>query len=108
MSNGETVVTTESTHQCETQITENTENPDSKDSSHTEKDQKQSESSSGVNSTQELMVTAPNNKGDNSDSANNCSEVVPCGNVSGSQNQDIASGQNPNNDKNLQLEYCKS
>lgn len=107
MSNGETVVTTESTHQCETQITENTENPDSKDSSHTEKDQKQSESSSGVNSTQELMVTAPNNKGDNSDSANNCSEVVPCGNVSGSQNQDIASGQNPNHDKNLQLEYCK-
>lgn len=105
LSNGETVVTTESTHQCETQITENTENPDSKDSSHTEKDQKQSESSSGVNSTQELMVTAPNNKGDNSDSANNCSEVVPCGNVSGSQNQDIASGQNPNNDKNLQLEY---
>lgn len=105
LSNGETVVTTESTHQCETQISENTENPDSKDSSHTEKDQKQSESSSGVNSTQELMVTAPNNKGDNSDSANNCSEVVPCGNVSGSQNQDIASGQNPNNDKNLQLEY---
>lgn len=107
MSNLKTVNTRESTHQCETQITENTKKLDSKDSSHREKDQKQSESSSGVNSTQELMVTAPNDKGDNSDSANNCSEVVPCENVSGSQNQDIASGQKTNSDKNLQLEYCK-
>lgn len=53
------------------------------------------------------MVTAPNDKGDNSNSANNCSEVVPCENVSGSQNQDIASGQKTNSDKNVQLEYCK-
>lgn len=105
LSNLKTVNTRESTHQCETQITENTKKLDSKDSSHREKDQKQSESSSGVNSTQELMVTAPNDKGDNSDSANNCSELVPCENVSGSQNQDIASGQKTNSDKNLQLEY---
>lgn len=105
LSNLKTVNTRESTHQCETRITENTKKLDSKDSSHTEKDQKQSESSSGVNSTQELMVTAPNDKGDNSDSANNCSEVVPCENVSGSQNQDIASGQKTNSDKNVQLEY---
>lgn len=105
LSNLKTVNTRESTHQCETRITENTKKLDFKDSSHTEKDQKQSESSSGVNSTQELMVTAPNDKGDNSDSANNCSEVVPCENVSGSQNQDIASGQKTNSDKNVQLEY---
>lgn len=105
LSNLKTVNTRESTHQCETRITENTKKLDSKDSSHAEKDQKQSESSSGVNSTQELMVTAPNDKGDNSDSANNCSEVVPCENVSGSQNQDIASGQKTNSDKNVQLEY---
>lgn len=105
LSNLKTVNTRESTHQCETRISENTKKLDSKDSSHTEKDQKQSESSSGVNSTQELMVTAPNDKGDNSDSANNCSEVVPCENVSGSQNQDIASGQKTNSDKNVQLEY---
>lgn len=105
LSNLKTVNTRESTHQCETRITENTKKLDSKDSSHTEKDQKQSESSSGVNSTQELMVTAPNDKGDNSNSANNCSEVVPCENVSGSQNQDIASGQKTNSDKNVQLEY---
>lgn len=105
LSNLKTVNTRESTHQCETRITENSKKLDSKDSSHTEKDQKQSESSSGVNSTQELMVTAPNDKGDNSDSANNCSEVVPCENVSGSQNQDIASGQKTNSDKNVQLEY---
>lgn len=105
LSNLKTVNTRESTHQCETRITENSKKLDSKDSSHTEKDQKQSESSSGVNSTQELMVTAPNDKGDNSNSANNCSEVVPCENVSGSQNQDIASGQKTNSDKNVQLEY---
>lgn len=102
MSNRTTVDTTESTSQCVTQIIEKT---DSKDSSHTERDQKQSESSSGGNSTQDLTVTAPNNKGDNSDSANNSAEVVSCGNVSESQKQDIASGQKTNIDKNLQLEY---
>lgn len=104
LSNRTTVDTTESTSQCVTQIIEKT---DSKDSSHTERDQKQSESSSGDNSTQDLTVNAPNNKGDNSDNANNSSEEVSCGNVSESQKQDIASGQKPNIDKNLQLEYCK-
>lgn len=104
LSNRTTVDTTESTSQCVTQIIEKT---DSKDSSHTERDQKQSESSSGGNSTQDLTVNAPNNKGDNSDNANNSSEVVSCGNVSESQKQDIASGQKTTIDKNLQLEYCK-
>lgn len=102
MSNRTTVDKTESTSQCVTQIIEKT---DSKDSSQTEKDKKQSESSTGGNSTQDLTVTAPNDKGDNSDSANNSSEVVSCGNVSESQKQDIASGQKTTIDKNLQLEY---
>lgn len=102
MSNRTTVDKTESTSQCVTQIIEKT---DSKDSSHTERDQKQSESSTGGNSTQDLTVTAPNDKGDNSDSANNSSEVVSCGNVSESLKQDIASGQKTTIDKNLQLEY---
>uniref|UniRef100_K1QTN1 Nuclear valosin-containing-like protein n=1 Tax=Magallana gigas TaxID=29159 RepID=K1QTN1_MAGGI len=102
MSNRTTVDKTESTSQCVTQIIEKTV---SKDSSHTEKDQKQSESSTGGNSTQDLTVTAPNDKGDNSDNANNSSEVVSCGNVSESQKQDIASGQKTTIDKNLQLEY---
>lgn len=102
MSNRITVDKTESTSQCVTQIIEKT---DSKDSSQTEKDKKQSESSTGGNSTQDLTVNAPNNKGDNSDNANNSSEVVSCGNVSESLKQDIASGQKTNIDKNLQLEY---
>lgn len=104
LSNRTTVDKTESTSQCVTQIIEKT---DSKDSSQTEKDKKQSESSTGGNSTQDIMVTAPNDKGDNSDNANNSSEVVSCGNVSESQKQDIASGQKTTIDKNLQLEYCK-
>lgn len=103
LSNLEPMATTESKHQCETQTTEK---PNSIDSSHTGKEQKQSESSSGVNSTQDLMVTASNNKGDNSDkreNSNNCSDVVSSGNVS--QNEDVTSGQKANSEKNLQLEY---